>query len=226
MEHLNRKIKSALLILIVLLIAFIGFSKAGILFSVGSGDVVTVSTTKKTFDPNFFSASVYKKEEKKNVLITSDVTTTTKTEEKETTSVIKEENIYLDLNYDGETLEQISKKLNNKFKGALSNQGEFLAKLSIEKGMDPYLVAAISVHETAYGQSSAAVNKYNFGGIMCSGKLCVYDSVEHGLVSFVNVIYKNYFSKGLTTAEAMNSKYAADTTWAIKVNGHYKTLKN
>lgn len=58
MKHLNRKIKGALLILFTLLIAFIGFSKAGILFSAGSGDVITVSTTKKTFDLNNYVASI------------------------------------------------------------------------------------------------------------------------------------------------------------------------
>ena len=58
MKHFNRKIKGALLILFVCLIAFIGFSKAGILFSAGSGDVITVSTTKKTFDPNNYVASI------------------------------------------------------------------------------------------------------------------------------------------------------------------------
>lgn len=67
-KHLNRKIKGALLILVICLIAFIGFSKAGILFSVGGGDVITVSTTKKTFDPNNYVASV------------SSVATTTKPE--------------------------------------------------------------------------------------------------------------------------------------------------
>lgn len=56
-KHFNRKIKGALLILVVCLIAFIGFSKAGILFSVNGGDVITVSTTKKTFDPNNYVAS-------------------------------------------------------------------------------------------------------------------------------------------------------------------------
>lgn len=58
MKHFNRKIKGALLILFVCLIAFIGFSKAGILFSDSGKDVITVSTTKKTFDPNNYVASV------------------------------------------------------------------------------------------------------------------------------------------------------------------------
>lgn len=48
MKHFNRKIKGALLILFVCLIAFIGFSKAGILFSDSGKDVITVSTTSAT----------------------------------------------------------------------------------------------------------------------------------------------------------------------------------
>ena len=104
--------------------------------------------------------------------------------------------------------------------------GGLLASLCIEKGMDPYFLAAISVHETGNGLSSAALNKYNYGGIMCSGVLCSYSSAEEGITKFVDVVYYNYFSKGLVTAEQMNSKYAASTTWATQVNNHYNNLKN
>lgn len=83
MKHLKRKIKGALLVLVICLIAFIGFSKAGILFSVGSGDVITVSTIKKTFEPNMYVASVNTlntvEEEKTTVIMTT-------TKIKETTS--------------------------------------------------------------------------------------------------------------------------------------------
>lgn len=58
MKHLRKKLKGALLVLVICLIAFIGFSKAGILFSVSGGDVITVSTTKKTFEPNMYVASL------------------------------------------------------------------------------------------------------------------------------------------------------------------------
>ena len=75
MKHFNRKIKYALLILFVCLMAFIGFSKAGILFSDSGKDVITVSTTKKTFDPNNYVASVVAVAQKKE---TTTITTTTK----------------------------------------------------------------------------------------------------------------------------------------------------
>lgn len=70
MKHFNRKIKGALLILFVCLIAFIGFSKAGILFSDSGKDVITVSTTKKTFDPNNYVASVIAVTKNKGVTTT------------------------------------------------------------------------------------------------------------------------------------------------------------
>lgn len=84
MKKFNRKIKSALFILFVCLIAFIGFSKTGILFSDSGKDVITVSTTKKTFDPNRYVASVMAATQKKEEpTTTTTVSTTTAT----TTSV-------------------------------------------------------------------------------------------------------------------------------------------
>ncbi len=94
MKHLNRKIKGALLILVVFLIAFIGFSKAGILFSAEGGDVITVSTTKKTFDPNNYVATAslaYTNNVQEEVTTTTAVTTTQKviTTTVPTTTVLK-----------------------------------------------------------------------------------------------------------------------------------------
>ena len=84
MKHFNRKIKYALLISFICLVAFIGFSKAGILFSDSRKDLVTVSTTNQSFDPNNYVASVAaitKKQEETTTV--TEVTTT----EKEITTV-------------------------------------------------------------------------------------------------------------------------------------------
>lgn len=90
MKKFNRKIKSALFILFVCLIAFIGFSKTGILFSDSGKDVITVSTTKKTFDPNRYVASVMaatqKKEEPTTTTTVSTPTATTTTVSTTTTT--------------------------------------------------------------------------------------------------------------------------------------------
>lgn len=84
MKHLRKKLKGALLVLVICLIAFIGFSKAGILFSVSGGDVITVSTTKKTFEPNMYVASLgalnsSNKEEVTTTTVTTTIKTTTTT---------------------------------------------------------------------------------------------------------------------------------------------------
>ena len=79
MKHFDRKIKIALIALLISLALFVGLSKSGILFSDGGKGVVTVSTTKKTFDPNNYVASVAK-------LNKSDETTTTEEKKEETTT--------------------------------------------------------------------------------------------------------------------------------------------
>lgn len=98
MKHLNRKIRNALFMLVACLIAFIGFSQSGILFSENGSDVITVSTTKKTFDPNNYVASVA-------AITPKEVTTTTsKTTTKKVTSVATTTSATTKSNWSGEVL--------------------------------------------------------------------------------------------------------------------------
>ena len=105
MKYFNRKIKGALLILVVCLMTFIGFSKAGILFSVNGGDVITVSTTKKTFDPNNYVASVsaVATTSVQETTTTTNVTTTTVSTTTQTVTT-KEENTLPAFNWSGDVL--------------------------------------------------------------------------------------------------------------------------
>ncbi len=77
-----------------------------------------------------------------------------------------------------------------------------------------------------YGKSNAANVKNNFGGIMCKNGLCSYSTKESGITKFINNIYKNYYSKGLTTPDKMAKKYAADPAWPTRVNNWYRQIKN
>ncbi len=84
MKNLNRKIKVVLIISFVLLLTFISFSKAGILFTVKKSNVITVSTKSKTFEPKNYVASVGMIEkENENI-----VTTTTKTKDEQIKEII------------------------------------------------------------------------------------------------------------------------------------------
>ena len=208
MKKITRKIKCSIVILFALLFLIIGFSKLGVLFSQNKNNTIKFTVKNKILDTSKYMASVGSVQENNLEPIKAN-------------NLIPASEIF----YEGESVKEISEKLNKKFKGSLTGMGEMYARLSIEKGMDPYLLAAISVHETGFGLSSAALNKYNFGGIMCSGKLCTYNSVEDGVKKYISMVYRNYYSKGLTTPEQMSKKYAASPTWSEKVNAYYKSLK-
>lgn len=95
MKKTSRKIKYAIAFLSVCLLAFIGFSKAGILFSENGGNIITVSTTKKTFDPNNYVASavaINKKIAASTTTTTTTATTTTTTRTTWTGEVLSRNN--------------------------------------------------------------------------------------------------------------------------------------
>ena len=111
MKHLDRKIKNALFILGICLMAFVGFSKAGILFSDGGRNVITVSTTKKTFDPNNYVASMNAAVAQKGAIpstvtteTTTQVTTTVATTKVVTTTVVP-----TTTKWSGDVLSKVSK---------------------------------------------------------------------------------------------------------------------
>ena len=84
MNNFNRKVKFSLIIVLLVLIVFICLSKTGMLFSINDSDIITVTTTKKTFEPNKYMASVInlKKEE------TITETTTIKKVDNTTTKIV------------------------------------------------------------------------------------------------------------------------------------------
>ena len=47
----------------------------------------------------------------------------------------------------------------------------------------------------------------------------------YGIKGFIDNLYKNYYSYGLTTPEQMNSKYAESTEWATKVNAYIEKIQ-
>ncbi len=207
MKKINKKIKILIFILAIILIVFLIFSRYGIIFTSKDGKQVILSSKQNSLKPNSYMASVLSKSANK--------------ENKEEIKTFKDE-----LMFENQTVLEVAEILNKSFEGALAGQGELFAILCMEKGMDPYLAAAISSHETANGKSNAARVKNNFGGIMCKSGLCSYESKEAGITKFINNIYKNYYSKGLTTANTMAKKYAADPQWPTRVNNWYNQIKN
>lgn len=134
--------------------------------------------------------------------------------------------------YDGMTLEELSDKLNRFLTSDLSGKGYLYASHSLELGIDPYLAVAISMHETGctWGCSKLVKECNNVGGQVgkpnCNGGIYMaYDTLDDGIIGFLNNIYNNYYKYGLTTAAEMNSKYAADPNWSRAVNNYIEKIK-
>ena len=87
MKQFNRKIKNALFMLIVFLMAFIGFSKAGVIFSDDS-NFITITTTKKSFEPNNYVAAMKSIVDSEQINMATTNTTIVSTTIKTTTKVI------------------------------------------------------------------------------------------------------------------------------------------
>lgn len=135
--------------------------------------------------------------------------------------------------YEGLTLTEVSDQLNRSLNSTIANQGYLIASYSLENGIDPYLATAIILHETGCTWNcSTLVNQCNNVGGQKGGPSCgggsykSFPSLEEGIKSFINNLSVNYYAVGLTTPELMNSKYAASTTWASKVNTYIKKIKS
>ena len=129
--------------------------------------------------------------------------------------------------YENMTLGDLSAQLDRSLNSTLSGQGITFASYAAELGIDPYLAVAIVLHETGCKwQCSGAVNNYyNVGGMMGHGGLLHFNSLNEGIRAYMDNLYNNYVSKGLTTAELMAPKYAASPTWASNVNSYINEIK-
>ncbi len=136
--------------------------------------------------------------------------------------------------YDNLTLNQLAEKLNRSLKSTIAGKGYLIASYSLELGVDPYLATAIILHETGCnsGNCSQLVKNCNNVGGQKGGPSCgggaykAYATLDEGIIGYIDNLYKNYFSVGLTTPETMGSKYAASPTWSTKVNNYINMIKN
>ena len=129
--------------------------------------------------------------------------------------------------YEGMTMEELGAKLNKSLGGILAGHGYTIAEHSLKVGADPYVVTAIMMHETGNGTSGIANRCYNFGGQKGSG--CGawkrYNSVDEGLTGMIDNLYNNYYAHGLTTVEAIGSRYAESGTWPSMIHWYIDKIK-
>ena len=143
---------------------------------------------------------------------------------------IEEEPLYYGLTYSA-LVEQINRSLNS----SVSGYGELFVSKSLELGVDPYLAVAIMLHETGcMWDCSNLVKKCNNVGGMKSGTYCTgssygkFDTLEDGIIAYIENLYNNYISKGLNTPELMQRKYTgySNSTWSSKVTNYIDIIKS
>lgn len=147
-----------------------------------------------------------------NVLYRND-TTLSRYEEKESLEVKVVENPIV---YEGLTLEELGLKIDNVLNSTLEGYGTTIASLALDKGVDPVVAASIILVETGckWTCSSLVRNANNVGGMKASGgRYATFATLEDGLEAFINNLSKNYYAKGLTTPEEINTKYATNPNW-------------
>ena len=134
--------------------------------------------------------------------------------------------------FDGLTMDELVNKLNKNLGSTLSGKGQLFAEYSLSKGVDPYLVVAIVLHETGckYGCSTLTRECNNVGGQKgtpsCNGgSYRSYATIDEGIRGMIDNLYYNYISQGLKTPEQINVKYAESTAWASKINYYINTIK-
>ena len=134
--------------------------------------------------------------------------------------------------YDGLTMDELVAKLDKNLKSTLAGKGRLFAEYSLEIGLDPYLDVSIVLLETGCNWECSGLVKQcnNVGGIKGSpgcwgGSYQRYSSLDTGIKSFMDLLYNNYYSKGLKTPEQINPKYAESKTWAQKVNKYIEKVK-
>lgn len=135
--------------------------------------------------------------------------------------------------YEGKTLTELTNQLNKSLKGYLTNTGIFFAEFTKDTGLDPYLAVSITLLETGCNWQCSTLTREcnNIGGLKGSGSCnggsySKYDTLEQGITAYLNIIYNNYYLKGMKTPEQMNPVYAASSQWANKVNNYIESVRN
>lgn len=134
--------------------------------------------------------------------------------------------------FDGLTLEELTEKIERNLGSDLKGKGYLFASYATSIGLDPYLAVSVVLQETGckWNCSSLVKKCYNVGGIKgspsCEGSSYKsYSSLDDGIKDVMNVLYYNYYAKGLTTPELINPIYAEDSSWSVHVRAYMNQIK-
>ena len=135
--------------------------------------------------------------------------------------------------FDGESIEVIGKKIDRLLvKTSLEGMGEYIAKASIFKSVNPYLIGGIILESTNCKIDCSVILKQcnNVSGYKDSpgcfgGSYKKYKSLEDGISDLVNRVSKTYHTKEMQAPLKMFKSYGKDEVWAFKVSKYMEELK-
>ncbi len=131
--------------------------------------------------------------------------------------------------YEGKTLSELVEMLEKSLNSILSGKGNLIASYSLEKGVDPVMATAIMLHETGckWNCSYISTNCNNVGGQKGTGcgSYRYFNTLDEGIMGFIDNLSNNYINYGLTTPDLINPKYAEDPAWSAKVNKYIADIK-
>jgi beta-N-acetylglucosaminidase len=109
---------------------------------------------------------------------------------------------------------QVAAQLDKNLGGLLKGKGSVYVAMGKKYGVDPRLLAAISMEETGNGTSHLLRTRNNVGGITGKGHSGVggdympYNSIEEGIEAEASLIRHGYVGQGLDTIEKIGAKWA------------------
>ncbi len=139
----------------------------------------------------------------------------------------------IDTSFNGESIEQIGKKMDTYMeKTPLEGYGEYIAKTSISKSVNPYLIGGIILESTLCKSECTAVFKEcnNVSGMKGSpgcfgGSYKSYSAINDAIVDIVNLISKDYYTPEMQAPYKMYKQYGKSSVWAFKVSKYMDELK-
>ncbi len=127
-------------------------------------------------------------------------------------------------------LNKIKSKLRKEKYIPYKGSPEYVEKLilyysSIYENVDPITLLAIGAAESGNYKVEYMLKKNNVYGGMSNKKLIKHNNIEQGVLSFVRLMSKNYYAKGLDTLDKIGRVYCPVYTNGVKrASNHWKKL--
>ncbi len=139
----------------------------------------------------------------------------------------------VDTKFNGESAEAIGKKIDKYCKKtSLEGYGEYIAKNSINKGVNPYLITGIILESSNCKIECSVIFKEcnNVSGMKGSpgcfgGMYKSYSKVEDSVSDLINSISKDFYTPEMQSPYKMYKQYGKTSSWAFKVTNFMDTIK-